>query len=161
VSTLKRLAVGVTAGIVFVSLLPATTAGAAGTCERMDKVERAFVNRMNAARSSSIGDLQGDWHLNTVALKHTREMVARNNLYHTPSSVFRWRVTRWSILGENVGVGGSVDSLHKAFMNSPAHRANVLYDSFNRVGVGAIKRDGRMWVTIVFEARSNPGTPLC
>jgi uncharacterized protein YkwD len=70
------------------------------------------------------------------------------------------RVTNWSILGENVGVGGNVNSLHQAFMNSPAHRDNVLFGQYRHVGVG-VKMDGdTMWVTIVFESHRDPGTTL-
>jgi uncharacterized protein YkwD len=159
VSTLKRLAAGMIAGLVLVSLIPATTAGAASaSCHRMNSVERSFVRKMNDARSARF---RGDWDLNQVALKHTREMVARSKLYHTPENAFRYRVTNWSMLGENVGVGGSVDSLHKAFMGSSGHRSNITSREFRRVGVGALRHDGRLWVTIVFQARSNPGTPLC
>jgi uncharacterized protein YkwD len=161
VSTLKRLAAGMIAGVALVSLIPATTAGANSYgCHRMNDTEREFVRKMNRARGS-VGDFRGDWDLNQVALKHTREMVARSKLYHTPENAFRYRVTNWSMLGENVGVGGSVDSLHRAFMNSSGHRANITSGSFRRVGVGALRHNGRLWVTVVFQARSNPGTPLC
>lgn len=161
-STLKRLAAASIAGLVLVSLVPATTAGAAGSgCNGMNATELAFKRRINSARGESRRRLWGDWDLNQVALKHTREMIARSKLYHTPEAAFRRRVTNWSMLGENVGVGGSVDSLHRAFMNSAPHRANVMSRSFNRIGVGALRRNGRLWVTIIFEARSNPGSPLC
>jgi uncharacterized protein YkwD len=159
VFSLKSLAAGMFAGVVLVSLIPATTAGAASyACHRMNSVERSFVRKMNSERSERF---RGDWDLNQVALKHTREMVARSRLYHTPENAFRYRVTNWSMLGENVGVGGSVDSLHRAFMNSSGHRNNITSREFRRVGVAALRRDGRLWVTVVFQARSNPGTPLC
>jgi uncharacterized protein YkwD len=162
VSTLKRLATGMIAGIVLVSLIPATTAVATGSgCNGMNTTERAFKRKINVARGESRGSLWGDKDLNQVALKHTQEMVARSQLYHTPENAFRRRVTNWSTLGENVGVGGSVDSLHRAFMRSSAHRSIALSRSFNRIGIGALRRDGRLWVTIIFEARSNPGSPLC
>jgi uncharacterized protein YkwD len=46
-------------------------------------------------------------------------------------------------------------------MNSPAHRANILLSSFKHVGVGVIQANDRLWVTVTFEARSDPGSPLC
>ena len=55
----------------------------------------------------------------------------------------------WSKLGENVGTGGSVTSLHTAFMNSPGHRANVLGD-YNRVSIAVIVDGARIWVTFDF-----------
>jgi uncharacterized protein YkwD len=87
-------------------------------------------------------------------------MVKRSLLYHTPDWRFRRRVTRWNVLGENVGVGGSVASLHKAFMSSPSHRANVLSSTFIHFGVGTKRAGDRMWVTVVFESVRNPGTRL-
>src|SRR4051795_13293901 len=32
----------------------------------------------------------------------------------------------WRVLGENVGRGSSIEQVHTAFMNSPAHRDNIL-----------------------------------
>ncbi len=161
-STLKRLAAAMTVALVLVSLVPGTTASATGSgCNSLNRTERDFRKRINAARGESRGRLEGDWDLNQVALKHTREMIARSRLYHTPEDSFRRRVTNWSMLGENVGAGDSVRQLHRAFMNSSAHRANAMNKTFNRIGVGALRANGRLWVTIIFEARSNPGSPLC
>jgi uncharacterized protein YkwD len=87
-------------------------------------------------------------------------MAHKKLLFHTPSPKLTHRVTHWVVLGENVGVGGSVDSLHTAFMNSPEHRDNILLPAFNHVGIGATKRGDRMWVTVLFEAATNPGTSL-
>jgi uncharacterized protein YkwD len=101
-----------------------------------------------------------DPELSRVARKHTFEMVRRRTLYHTSAGKLRRRVVRWVLLGENVGVGGTVGSLHRAFMHSPAHRANVLRPTFNHSGVGVKKAGGRMWVTVIFQSRSNPGTRL-
>jgi hypothetical protein len=162
VSTLKRLAAGTIVALALISLVPATTAGAAGYgCDGMNDTERSFKHRINVARGESRGRLWGDKDLNKVALKHTREMIARSRLYHTPETAFRRRVTNLSMLGENVGVGDSAEQLHKAFMSSSAHRANAMNTKFNRIGVGALRSNGRLWVTIIFEARSNPGSPLC
>jgi uncharacterized protein YkwD len=58
---------------------------------------------------------------------------------------------RWRKLGENVGVGGNIDSVHSAFMNSAGHRANILDPAFNQLGVG-VTRDGggRYWIAQVY-----------
>jgi uncharacterized protein YkwD len=87
-------------------------------------------------------------------------MWKADELYHTPSDKLRHRVTNWTVIGENVGVGGTVSSLHTAFMNSPAHKDNILYTAFRHVGIGVAKKNGRMWVTVIFEAIADPGTPL-
>lgn len=122
--------------------------------------ERDFAKRMNAARVlAGVEKLSLDPELSKVARRHTREMVEADLLHHTSSEALRRRVTNWSILGENVGVGSTVATLHVAFMESPAHRDNILYRSFKHVGVGVSTKD-RMWVTVIFEATSDPGTTL-
>ncbi|HEV3472696.1 MAG TPA: CAP domain-containing protein [Actinomycetota bacterium] len=123
--------------------------------------EKGFARRINSERvERNLGKLSLDPELSKAARVHTREMVRREELYHTPSDKLRNRVTNWIVLGENVGVGGSVSSLHDAFMASPAHRDNVLHAAYQHVGIGTKKADGRLWVTVIFEAVTDPGTTL-
>ena len=59
----------------------------------------------------------------------------------------------WTTYGENVGMTASTagaDSLFRAYMNSPAHRANILDRSFRYVGVWTKRSGGRRWNTIDF-----------
>lgn len=104
--------------------------------------------------------LRLDPELSQAARKHTREMTSRNYLHHTSAAALRRRVTFWTLLGENVGVGNTVDSLQKAFIDSPSHRDNIVYPTFKYIGVGTQKAHGRLWVTFLFEAKENPGTTL-
>ena len=155
---LKRYLTALLASVLLAVFIPTGTASAA--CYSPSRSERGFARLINAARSST-GDLRLDPELSKVAKVHTRDMVRSNSLHHSTSTELRRRVTNWSSLGENVGVGSTVTSLHEAFMNSTAHRDNILHSTFRHVGVGVIKDDGRMWVTVIFEARSDPGSPLC
>jgi uncharacterized protein YkwD len=112
--------------------------------------EAAFVSRMNADRAgaglrtyATAGDLV------TVARRHAQRMADRGEHYHNPNLANE--VGGWSMLGENVGQGFDVDGLHRAFMQSPAHRANILSRSFTQVGVGVARSaDGRLFVVEVF-----------
>lgn len=67
----------------------------------------------------------------------------------------------WTRAGENVGSvpdGGTLQSLHDAFANSPAHRANMLNAQFNAVGVGVnYNVDGKLFIT--FEFITTVGVP--
>jgi uncharacterized protein YkwD len=56
----------------------------------------------------------------------------------------------WSFGGENVGVGGSLESLQDAFMASRPHRQNILRRAYERIAVGIVRADGRIWVTVIF-----------
>ncbi len=156
----KRIFTGIVAGIVLSAFFPVVEAGAA--CYSNTKKERQFASKLNLARrAAGRGGLDLDRQLSKAAKVHTREMVNRNLLYHTPSDTLRRRVTNWYELGENVGVGGTVTSLHGAFMDSTAHRQNILYSGFRYVGIGAMKANGRLWVTVIFESRADPGSRLC
>jgi uncharacterized protein YkwD len=61
-------------------------------------------------------------------------------------------------LGQNVGVGNSVEGLQRAFMDSPPHRATILRRKTNLFGVGTYISRGRIWVTVDFE-QTTPGWP--
>lgn len=123
--------------------------------------ERGFARATNLVRDR-LGrtNLRLDPELSKAARKHTREMTDRNYLHHTSSDSLRRRVTFWTLLGENVGVGNTVDSLQKAFLDSPSHRDNIVYPTFRHIGVGTRTAHGRLWVTVLFQARDNPGTTL-
>ncbi|HVR32874.1 MAG TPA: CAP domain-containing protein [Acidimicrobiia bacterium] len=58
--------------------------------------------------------------------------------------------TGWTKLGENVGYGSSVSGLHTAFMNSAAHRSNILDAAYTHVGVGVVVSGTTVWVAEVF-----------
>lgn len=149
------------AAFVIASPFNSLVAEAGNNCFQNKPDEVGFFRKINAARrSNSRPQLRLDPELTKVARKHTREMTAKNLLHHTSTAAFKKRVTNWTTLGENVGVGSTVDSLNKAFMASPSHRDNVLYNTYRHVGIGTRVRNGRLWVTIVFEAESDPGTTL-
>jgi uncharacterized protein YkwD len=157
---MKRVFTVIMAGVVLSVVAPATVADAA--CYSNNDNERSFASQLNAARrAAGKSSLRLDPQLSKAAKVHTREMVRRNVLYHTPTDALKRRVTNWVELGENVGVGGTTTSLHGAFMDSPAHRSNILYSNFRYVGIGAKQAHGRLWVTVIFESRADPGSPLC
>jgi uncharacterized protein YkwD len=85
------------------------------------------------------------------ATKHSRAMARRGYIFHTSKMSVYLRGVTWHVWGENVGVTtGSVAHLESAFMHSPEHRANILNRGFNHVAVGAIRQDGKLWVTVFF-----------
>lgn len=122
--------------------------------------EAAFVAAVNRERSAAglpglavAGDLVG------VARAHSVRMADGDNLHHNPS--LATDVKNWQVVGENVGRGPDVDVVHAAFMNSPAHRDNILDSRWTEIGVGVEVRDGTVWVTEVFRlpAESPPPPP--
>ena len=64
----------------------------------------------------------------------------------------------WNVIGENVGMGEDLSAIQGAFLNSPAHRANMLDPRFDTMGTGVAKaRDGTVWVVQLF-AQYEPGS---
>jgi uncharacterized protein YkwD len=54
-------------------------------------------------------------------------------------------------VGENVGMGGSIDAVYDAFMQSPKHRANLLDPRWNWSGTGVARSaDGAYYIVQVF-----------
>lgn len=139
----------------------AMSASGDNSCYWWKIAERGFARKLNNARvDRHLHRLKLDPEVSKTAKQHTYEMVADNTLEHTTSTHLRKRVTNWTILGENVGVGNTVSSLNAAFMASPAHKDNILLPAFTNVGIGTLHRNGRLWVTVIFESVSNPGTTL-
>ena len=111
--------------------------------------EGSFASKINDERSSrSIATLSWNDELARVARRHSQEMADQNNLHH--NAHLGNEVQGWQAVGENVGSGGSVDDLHSAFMNSTAHRDNILDRDYTELGVGTVWKDGTLWVTEVF-----------
>ena len=113
--------------------------------------ERYLINLINKARASyDRHALRTSDSLSNYARKFSKIMASKNKLYHNPD-LAKWLAGwNWTILGENVGVGGSVLSLHKAFMASPGHKRNNLDRRFKNIGVGIVSSGGRLWVTVIF-----------
>jgi uncharacterized protein YkwD len=112
-------------------------------------VEDVFTTKINQARAArGIPRLTPRAHLIAVARDWAATMAAQAKLYHNPQLTSD--VNNWRYVGENVGYGPDALTVHVAFMNSPAHRANVLDRDYTEVGIGAVVRDGRVWVAEVF-----------
>jgi uncharacterized protein YkwD len=90
--------------------------------------------------------------LSELARKHSLAMARNGDLFHTANpSKYYLQGRKWHYWGENVGVtGGSAGGLEKAFMASAPHRANILNGTFRHVAIGAVRKDGMLWVTVFF-----------
>ena len=157
----RKISLLVALAVLAVALPMARGAEARSGCWSSRTKERAFAAKINNARAAKgLGSMKLDPELSRVARLHTNEMVRADRLHHTSISALGRRVTNWVTLGENVGVGQTVTTLHSAFMNSPTHRDNVLFKTYNHVGVGTKQVGDRLWVTVIFEAQTDPGTTL-
>ena len=114
--------------------------------------EKKMASYINQARASAgRAGLTFSNVLSDYARKHSATMASKDKLYHNPYLAKWLSGFDWNILGENVGVGPSISSLHNAFMASPGHRANNLDKRFRKVGVGVVTKNGRIWITVIFK----------
>ncbi len=139
----------VTALAAILSFTPATRAGASS----------GLAGLTNSARTSrGLPPLVVSGDLAAAARQQAARMAARGALYHTPN--LGGAVCCWTALGENFGVGPSIDAIFSAFMGSAEHRANILNGSFTQVGVGVVTdAKGQLWVTEIFRRPSGAAPP--
>jgi hypothetical protein len=149
---LRRLASLLVATTVAVGGLAVTAPAAHASTE-----ESQFTSMANSERSSRglrSYSVAGD--LVAVARRHAQRMAAAGKIWHNPN--LGSEVSGWQAVGENVGMGGSASSIHQAFMNSAAHRANILDTDFTQVGMGTARDSkGVLYITQVF--RKPMGAP--
>src|SRR6056297_230255 len=105
-------------------------------------LESEFVHLTNQARAERglAAALQVAPELTAVARSHAARMADDDHLHHNPALTAD--VSGWDIVGENVGRGPSVAALHRALMDSPSHRDNILDERYTQIGVGIEVRDG-------------------
>src|SRR4051795_5113861 len=118
--------------------------------------EGDFVARTNALRASKgLSGLSVNGTLAAKARNWAEHMAAVGAISH--SSLSDGAPSEWHRLGENVGRGPSVDSIHGALVASPDHYANLTDPGFQTIGVGVVNANGTYYVAEVFmESASQP-----
>lgn len=107
-----------------------------------------YTSITNARSRQGLPALVPDGVLEAKAVAWSQQMAANGFISH---SVLPDGIThQWKSLGENVGVGGSVEQVAQALIDSPSHYANIINPAFTHVGVGAVFDGSRYWVTQVF-----------
>ena len=118
-----------------------------GNLNALDSQYIELLNYLNDARKKQgLGTLCYDQRLITTAQMHTQEMVQMQRMTHstldgsTMGDRAGYLGMKWSILGENVGMGmTTAEDIFSAWMNSPGHRANMLSPNYNSCGSFSIK----------------------
>lgn len=132
------------------------------------QLENELAWLINSERTQAdLNPLSHDAKLSGVARAHSQEMRDMGYLAHeSPVEDHKTPMDRYvnaygkrpAGLAENVsklpGVGLrriTSRKVHRAFMNSPEHRANILLQSATQVGIGcAVDADGVVWTTEMF-----------
>ena len=135
--------------------------------------EDEFITRINAERTSrGLNALVVDPFLVQTARAHSREMCDLNYFsHHSPSAGLASPMDRYLtgmkalgmntpdylLVGENIFYCSIFNNVynaeygHRALMDSPGHRANILEPRFTKVGLGIYHNArGEFWVTQMF-----------
>jgi hypothetical protein len=138
--------VGVAGAItVAFALVPALHAVASTASDAA--ASRSLVNSARAA--AGLHGLSEDSRLDVIAAAQAQRMADRDAIYHNPNlkSDADAAGVNWQWIGENVGVGPDVQTIHEAFMASPGHHANIVYPGYTVVGTGAaVGKDGSIFI---------------
>jgi cell division septation protein DedD len=150
---MRRLVFGLILALGMVSFFPA---GA-----KADTVsdEAVFVAKINDLRASKgLAPLQVNANLVAKARSWSAGMAAAGKIWH--STLSDGVTEDWRKLGENVGMGGSVDGLHTAFVNSLHHYENLVDPAFGYIGVGIVMNGNTIFVSEVFMQMMPPKTAV-
>lgn len=92
--------------------------------------------------------LRDNLQLDAKAQAWAEHLARTNTLEHSnlPSGI----TYQWRSLAENVGYGGSIEQVHRAYLGSPGHRANILDPRWNYMGTGVAWRGSRVFTVQVF-----------
>ena len=121
-----------------------------------------LLHRVNAERARhGVAALAWDPELAAMARAHSQDMCVRQQCTHDSAdgSHFVDRVAAAGIhakrTAENVATAPDVETAHRALMDSPHHRDNILDERLDALGVGVVAdTTGQVWVTEDFSRRS-------
>ncbi|MEW6524095.1 MAG: CAP domain-containing protein [Bacillota bacterium] len=109
-------------------------------------LEQRMFELINAERTAAgLRPLVIDMDIVKVARLKSQDMINLNYFAHqsptygSPFEMMRQFGITYRMAGENLAGAFSVDSAHRALMNSPGHRANILNPGYTHVGIGIIE----------------------
>ena len=117
--------------------------------------EKQLFEELNQSRQKAgLPALEWDERLAQAAREHSKRMVETNKLAHVVDGEepLGERLSATGIhfnrSGENIGYNTEFDDIHRAWMDSPGHRENILSPNYNMVGIGiARSEDGLFYAT--------------
>jgi hypothetical protein len=132
--------------LVFLITLPAH----AGPSQR----EQQLFDLVNREREKAgLNKLEWSDSLAEAALAHSKLLAQNRDLSHQfsgePTVQERVGATRlrFNAVAENVAEGPDVVTAHTALMKSPGHRANILHQDYNVIGISIVERNRTLFIT--------------
>jgi hypothetical protein len=129
------------------ALLPSAVTAATGARPQPNTPEAMLFNAANRDRAAAgLPAFQWDANLAQAARQHAERMAQHNTLSHQfpGEAPLQDRAqeagARFSMIAENVAEGPSPQGLHTQWMNSAPHRANLLDQQLNSIGIAVVQR---------------------
>jgi hypothetical protein len=127
------------------------------TCQAQagpSQLEQQLFDLVNREREKAgLNKLVWSDRLAAAALEHSRLLAKNLVLSHQfdGETPLMQRVgatgLRFNSVAENVAAAPTVDITHKGLMESPGHRANILHQDYNVIGISIVERSGELFVT--------------
>ena len=116
--------------------------------------EQQLLNLVNHEREKErLPKLEWSDRLAQAALAHSKLLAENRDLSHQFSGepILQERIgttgLRFNAVAENVAAAPDIDTAHAALMKSPGHRANILHQDYNAIGISIVERDHELYVT--------------
>ncbi|HET8890216.1 MAG TPA: CAP domain-containing protein [Candidatus Angelobacter sp.] len=116
--------------------------------------EQQLFDLVNREREKAgLGKLEWSDRLAEAAEAHSRLLAENRDLSHRFSGepILQERIgatrLRFNSVAENVAAAPDVNTAHVALMKSPGHRANILHQDYNAIGISIVERDHELYVT--------------
>ncbi len=134
----------------------------------IEAVEREILRLVNVERErEGLAPLLWSATLAAVALRHSHEMATLDFFSHespTPDNrtltdrLKRGGLSDFGAAGENIAAAGfalpqAATGFVQMWMDSPGHRRNVMATEYRFLGVGVVRKGGRLYATQNFAAR--------
>src|SRR5207245_2213360 len=139
-------AIAAIACLVFLVTLPAY----AGPSQR----EQQLFDLVNHEREKAgLSKLEWSDRLAQAALAHSKLLAENRDLSHQFSGepILQERVgaigLRFNSVAENVAAALDVNTAHAALMKSPGHRANILHQDYNAIGISIVEQGDELFIT--------------
>ncbi|MCG8402421.1 MAG: CAP domain-containing protein [Firmicutes bacterium] len=130
----------------------------------MTASEQNLFNLVNRERAKAgLSPLKFDASLLKLARVKAQDMVDNNYFSHnsptygSPFDMMRSAGIRYVYAGENLAMAPTVERAHRALMKSKGHRANILHDDFDRVGIGVATKSGNKYFVQMFTGGQRSG----
>lgn len=125
---------------------PGPGPGQQPTVPELSEDELRMIQLVNEARKQAgLSPLTADKELSQVARIKSAEMISEDYFSHTsptygsPFDMMKKFGIQYRSAGENIACNQTVDAAHRALMESPGHRENILGTQFTHIGVGIVK----------------------